>query len=144
MLLLDLFENGHEWEKVNLAGLVNRKGIYDLYRCKRCGVTGKSYSLGCIEIPERNRKKASVCKGALAIAKSYATAKGYVKVLQCGAFGKAFSNLKPGSIHKVIPPPNGENENRGVWVMGVGEPVKLLYDEFLFIDDIAEGKKIEG
>lgn len=95
---------------------------------------GKSYTLGLLEIAERDRKKAAMCEGARKFAKSY------VKVIRCNACGKAFGNLTPGSIHKVVPPPNGEKNSRGEWVMGVGEPVLLLFGEFSYTDEINEVK----
>ena len=49
----NLSEGGHEWEKTNLV-TIEGKRPYDIYKCKRCGITGKSYRLGTIEIPERS------------------------------------------------------------------------------------------
>lgn len=134
MFLLNLLQNGHDWEKVNQVGKKNRRGIYDEFRCKHCGLKGKSYTLGLLEIAERDRKKAAMCKGARKLAKSY------VKVIRCEACGKAFANLTPGSIHKVVPSPDGEKSSRGEWVMGVGEPVLLLFGEFSYTDEINEVK----
>ena len=134
MFLLNLLQNGHDWEKVNQVGKKNRRGIYDEFRCKHCGLRGKSYTLGLLEIAERDRKKAAMCKGARKFAKSY------VKVIRCEACGKAFANLTPGSIHKVVPSPDGEKSSRGEWVMGVGEPVLLLFGEFSYTDEINEVK----
>lgn len=135
---MNFLQNGHDWEKMNQVGITSRRGIYDEFRCKLCGLRGKSYTLGLLEIAERDRKKAAMCKGARTFAKSY------VKVTRCAACGKAFANLTPGSIHKVVPSPNGNDNSRGEWVMGVGEPVLLLFGEFIYTDEIAEGKKIEG
>ena len=134
MFLLNLLQNGHDWEKMNHVGKKNRRGIYDEFRCKHCGLKGKSYTLGLLEIAERDRKKAAMCKGARKLAKSY------VKVIRCEACGKAFANLTPGSIHKVVPSPDGEKSSRGEWVMGVGEPVLLLFGEFSYTDEINEVK----
>ena len=134
MFLLNLLQNGHDWEKMNHVGKKNRRGIYDEFRCKHCGLKGKSYTLGLLEIAERDRKKAAMCKGARKFAKSY------VKVIRCEACGKAFANLTPGSIHKVVPSPDGEKSSRGEWVMGVGEPVLLLFGEFSYTDEINEVK----
>lgn len=134
MFILNLLQNGHDWEKVNQVGKKIRSGIYDEFRCKLCGLRGKSYTLGLLEIAERDRKKAAMCKGARKFAKSY------VKVIRCEACGKAFANLTPGSIHKVVPSPDGEKSSRGEWVMGVGEPVLLLFGEFSYTDEINEVK----
>lgn len=53
-----------------------------------------------------------------------------IKIVSCDAFGPAFNNLKPGSVHKVIDTPSEEDDSKGVWVMGVGEPVKVLLNEY--------------
>jgi len=59
-----------------------------------------------------------------------------VKVTLCIAVGKRFrfANLTPYSIHNVITPLNGyNNDATGVWVMGIGTPVKLLSNEYVEI-----------
>lgn len=48
------------------------------------------------------------------------------------AVGKQFSNLTPGSEHDIVPPPPGQDNKRGEWVMGVGEPVLLLAGEYVY------------
>lgn len=57
-----------------------------------------------------------------------------VRVIQCSAFGAKFKNLTPDSVHVIVAPPALEmlknpNGSRGFWVMGVGEPVLLLFSE---------------
>ncbi len=123
----NLSEGGHKWEKQNLITLSSPKGGYDLYKCSQCGIEGRSYRLGTIDIPERYAHKAEACPGLVK--------RGTVKVTRCMAAGAAFSNLTPGSIHNVIETPQGESDARGVWVMGNGEPVLLLYGEFTFIEE---------
>ena len=56
-----------------------------------------------------------------------------IKITKCDAFGKAFENLTPGSEHDVISPPETHKNDTGTWVMGVGEPVKVLPSEFKII-----------
>lgn len=54
-----------------------------------------------------------------------------IKVTICTANGKAFGNILPNTEHEVVTPPQGyKNDHTGVWVMGVGEPVRLLAGEF--------------
>lgn len=53
-----------------------------------------------------------------------------IQITECKAFGKFFENLTPGSIHEVLTVPEGERTEGGVWVMGVGEPVFVLDDEY--------------
>lgn len=58
-----------------------------------------------------------------------------IKITNCRAVGTPFANLLPGTEHIVIKPPYPKkNDDRGVWVMGVGEPVKVLRYEFEIIE----------
>lgn len=36
---------GHDWEKQNLTTQGSKNKMHDVYKCKRCGITGKSYHL---------------------------------------------------------------------------------------------------
>lgn len=56
-----------------------------------------------------------------------------IKITFCKAFGPEFSELTPGSIHSVVPPPEGQDNKRGEWVMGKTEPVLVLYREFIYL-----------
>lgn len=131
MYYLNLKDGGHNWEKLNLITQRDNKGMFDLYKCITCGVKGKSYQIGKIELKgSYSRNRVEVCGG------SRESLPSKVKVIHCTAYGTRFSNLTPNSIHDVIAPPKGEkNDYKGVWVMGVGEPVKLLNKEFIAIDD---------
>lgn len=122
-----MYEGGHEWVKTNLVTRRDRKGLYDHYRCKNCGIEGKSYSMGVIEVPDRYGSKQALCPNVKKHKK--------VKVIRCTANGKAFANLIPGSVHSIIDAPAGQDSSRGEWVMGVGEPVLLLYREFNYIEE---------
>jgi len=51
--LVDLYEDidakeviEHDWEKTNLITINDRNGLYDAYRCCKCGITGKRFGLG--------------------------------------------------------------------------------------------------
>lgn len=58
-----------------------------------------------------------------------------IRITECHAVGSPFANLLPGTEHDVIKPPHPKkNDERGVWVMGVGEPVKVLRHEFEIIE----------
>ncbi len=54
------FETGHhEWEKQNnVTRKYGKKKLYDIYRCKHCGIEGKSYQIGTISIQNKFYKKA--------------------------------------------------------------------------------------
>ena len=127
MIHQSLSEGGHKWEKQNLVTISGRKGNYDIYKCSQCGIEGRSYHLGTIDIPEKFAHKANSCPKLLK--------KGKIRVIRCTAVGAQFKNLTPNSIHNVIDVPAGKSSTRGVWVMGVDEPVMLLYGEFNFIDE---------
>ncbi len=36
----------HKWGKTNLVTVMSGRSSYDTYRCEKCGITGKRYSLG--------------------------------------------------------------------------------------------------
>ena len=122
-----MFEGCHKWEKTNLVTKKDRKGLYDHYKCKYCGIEGKSYQMGVIEVPDRYRTKQALCPNAPKHTR--------VKVIRCNAVGEAFANMTPGSVHDIIDVPAEENSSRGEWVMGNGEPILLLYGEFDYIKD---------
>ncbi len=116
----------HEFSKQNLVGIQGRRGIYDVLKCKNCGIQGKSYKLGTIEFvksfPESKLYKCKAIKHKKPVK---------IKITECLAMGALFANITPGSIHDVVNAPAGEPDNLlGVWVMGVGKPVKILSGEF--------------
>ena len=122
----NLSEGGHEGEKTNLV-TIEGKRPYDIYKCKRCGITGKSYRLGTIEIPERSIPKMGTCQKL----QRYDS----IKITRCNACGQEFIGLIPGSVHQTVPPPNGEDNKRGEWVMGKTEPVLVLFGEFQYLKE---------
>jgi transcription elongation factor Elf1 len=112
----------HVFEKQNLVTVVKGRKNYDTYKCTICGITVKSYGLST---PHSTK----LCKE---IEKPEPS--GSIKIIDCYACGKQFANLIPDSIHTIIDPPSGYvNNDKGVWVMGVGEPVKVLNDEFILL-----------
>lgn len=123
--------SNHHWVKKNLVTIQRGKKHWDELECEKCGIKGKMYNLTEIEIPSKyNKKKVDNCPFA------NATNSKRIKITQCTAQGLQFSNLVPDSEHDVINTPSGENNNNGVWVMGVGEPVKVLNTEFLWVDNV--------
>ena len=126
MITLAINENGHAWEKQNLVTLPSKKGGYDLYKCKNCGLTGKSYRLGTVEIENRHYAKAMSCPNAHR-GKT-------IRIVRCNAVGEEFNVLIPGSLHEIVSAPKGQNNKRGEWVMGKTEPVLLLFGEFEYVD----------
>lgn len=122
---IDLRQTNHTFDKHNLVTLMGKRGAYDLYKCDACGLIGKRYGASGILVIANNvsRKKVFNCPKSKSIRK--------IKITTCNAVGSVFKNLKPGSVHDVIDPPEGKDNSRGVWVMGVGEPVKVLFGEFV-------------
>lgn len=95
--------------------------------CKFCGMKGKRYGFEVVEVSGNYKlENVMLCPKAPKV-----EPQGPIRIIRCGASGKAFGNLTPGSIHDIcIPPGAYKNDHTGVWVMGVGEPVKLLTGEF--------------
>lgn len=93
---------------------------------------GKTTSLGFMEVPSSySTKKINYCihepeDNTDLIGRT-------IQITRCMASGKAFDNLTPSSYHEIVNPPNGyKNDIDGVWVMGIGEPVKVLDTEFKY------------
>ena len=60
-----------------------------------------------------------------------------IKITTCKGFGPAFGNLKPDTIHDVIKCPdlyNGRYKD-DIWVWGVGEPVRLIPNEYNIVEE---------
>jgi hypothetical protein len=113
----------HEFHKNNLVTLKDNLGPYDLQQCIHCKASVKVRTLG--EAP--NSK-------AICIAREF-NLPSKIKIIQCEAFGNRFSNLTPGSIHVTVDAPKPLVEKAdGVWVMGVGEPVKVLNGEYEIVE----------
>jgi transcription elongation factor Elf1 len=116
----------HKFEKQNLVTLMDRKGAYDLMKCDKCGIQGKARALGTVDVSDSySLEKVNNCDGVVEEKPKQ------IKITFCHACGKRFSNLTPGSLHIVVDPPHPHvNDHKGVWVMGIGEPVKVLNSEF--------------
>jgi len=127
MITVDRSKTNHDLEKQNLVTQFDKLGQYDVYKCSLCGLTGKAYTFTEISFSSKSSKKIYSCPKAVKIEK--------IRITNCQANGKVFDNLTPGSVHVVVPPPEGYDNSRGVWVMGVGEPVKVLFGEYTEIRD---------
>lgn len=51
------------------------------------------------------------------------------------AFGPEFEELKPGTLCTTVPAPEGQENLKGVWVMGKTEPVRLVRGEYIEVED---------
>lgn len=121
--------SNHHWEKKNLITIMRGSKSWDELACERCGIVGKQYNLAEIQISTKYSKKmAESCP----YAEPNQTKR--IKITNCYATGRQFANLVADSEHDIIETPKGQKiDNRGVWVMGVGEPVKILNDEFIVV-----------
>jgi hypothetical protein len=55
-------------------------------------------------------------------------------ITRCDANGPQFKNIMSRSIHRIVTPPEKYiNGDRGVWIQGIREPVKVLNNEFIFV-----------
>lgn len=123
---VDMSTGGHNWEKQNLVTITKGGKHYDIQKCSLCGIKGKSHNLSHVSISgQYSIKNAEYCKNA------ERTEIEKIQITKCTAVGEMFANLTPESIHDVIKAPESqEDDHRGVWVMGVGVPVKVLNSEF--------------
>ena len=137
MKTIDFLNTPHPFHKINLVTKFDSKRrSYDEYKCEKCGIEGKRFGLSeyititknysdelinnCIYLPKE--KKTDEFLGKL------------IRITPCNVNNPQFKNLTPGSIHRIVmPPENYINGDKGVWVMGIGEPVKVLNQEFNFI-----------
>lgn len=127
----DIKTSGHIWIKKNLVTIVGKGKMYDQVVCENCGMRGERHGFTSVAVSEAYKfENVHKCPKV-----KQEKTPGKVKVTKCTAVGSRFLNLLPGSIHEVIAPPEGyKNDHTGVWVMGVGEPVKLLPNEFVPCD----------
>lgn len=119
--------SGHVWKKQNLV-TVNRAGkMFDEMVCVNCKMKGRRFGFTSVEVAETYKfENVHLCPKAEPV-----EAPKRIKVTKCSAYGAIFANLLPNTEHDIVEPPDGyQNDRNGVWVMGVGEPVKLLNGEF--------------
>lgn len=127
MITIDLKQGGHKWEKQNNVTLRKGRTHYDIMKCVGCGIEGRTNSIATIALKSSySEENIYKCKAVRSEGLPLE-----IEITICRAVGPAFKNLIPGSKHLVITPPvNEKNDRFGVWVNGVGEPVKVLYEEF--------------
>lgn len=121
MISMNMSNTTHKWKRMNLFAIVRNGRQFDEYKCELCGIKGLSGRLGYVEF-QGNIKDPYNCKKAPVPLT--------IKIIRCNATGEQFRNLTPGSIHQVICPPPGKY---GLWVMGAGEPVKVLPSEYVSV-----------
>jgi hypothetical protein len=123
---------------------MDKTGSYDLYKCKNCGIEGKRYGFSDFLILNENCSPSKIekCDGRIINIPTFYGRK--IQITKCYAQGKAFENLIPDSFHRVISAPSPyKDDSNGVWVMGVGEPVKILNQEYVFAPKLEKSKRIK-
>lgn len=121
-------ESGHNWVKQNLVTKTSRGKHYDEMTCSLCGMKGERYGLTVVRVSEKYIYEHVVtCSKA-----SPFEWPEKIEIVEVRAVGYKFENLTPGTIHDVVAPPEGyNNDRRGVWVMGQGARVKVLTEEYI-------------
>lgn len=118
----------HSWDKINPVTKFNKQGGYDQLICKNCRIKGKRYGFSERIVLDKQYSDNTVynCDGTKKLNLPY-----LIKIIKCAANNPEFENIKPGSIHRLVTPPEGySHDYKGVWIMGVSEPVKVLNNEF--------------
>ena len=127
MWKVNIRQSKHDFDKINLVSLKDKNGVYDIVKCKVCGVKGKRRNFDEVSFTENvSKEKYTFC---LKETKTHR-----IVIQGFTGFGEAFSNITEGSEHDIIPTPKNEKEDKqGVWVMGNGVPVKILNREFEYL-----------
>lgn len=133
MYTIYLNDTPHEFEKQNIVTITTVKGSHDVLKCSLCGIQGKTTSLSTVGMKGSYSK--NKIENCIKTKKNSQEAEGKkIQITKCNAFGKHFMNLTPGSEHSVVKCPEEYTEDsKSIWVMGVGEPVKILNNEFNYI-----------
>ena len=130
MYNISLKEGSHNWEKQNLVTIIKGGKSYDEMKCSGCGMQGKTHRLTNIIL--KGSYSVSGVRRCKAAGKFEVPSR--IRITNCVAHGEQFANLVNDSEHDVVAPPESyNNDEDGVWVMGVGESVKVLNNEYLKI-----------
>ena len=123
----------HEWDKVNSTTIMKGGKSYDIMKCSLCDITGKRFGITSTLVLDgrTSQKKISFCNNKL---DPFMGREITIGRLNTGIRGP-FENMTEGSVHTVINPPEEHKHmtnGKDVWVMGNGEPVRILSHEFEF------------
>lgn len=122
----------HNFKKKNLVTQSSRKGTYDIYECENCGIVGKAFQLGTIQIKDSySDEKAEYCLNKKSVITNVKVTGDYV----CNNFG-----LEKNKEYQICECPE-EYKDRfslDVWVFSEkrGEAVRLLPEEFEVIKNL--------
>lgn len=135
MKTIQLNDNPHDFQKQNLVTITTKKGSYDIMKCSICGMEGKTTSLATMQVRNSySDNRINNCKLTKKQLKSGNKDK-KVRIFSCTASWAEREGLTPNSEHTIIETPANERiDSNGVWVNGLTMPVKLLNNEFNYID----------
>lgn len=131
----------HKFEKINPTPRTSSNfpsdGTFDIYECVHCKIRGKKFceetaiTLTKIYLPDI----VTFCDKKSFLGQVIGKE---IKIIKQLTTGSGTKNIKIGSIHKIIEPPFGQtNLEQGVFVLGsFGNPVKIFFDEFMFVAQI--------
>lgn len=132
MKTVSLLNSYHNFRKVNLVTISKRGRTYDILKCSKCEMEGKRFGVSenLTILDKYSNTQIQFCtEDPKQIGDKFIDK--FVKITNCTASGAQFKNLTPGSIHKIVTPPDKYiNGDGGVWVQGIGEPVKILFNEY--------------
>ncbi len=124
METINLNETSHRFEKQNIVNKRDKNGIFDEYKCNVCGLTGKSYVLGILNV--RTGKPCKI---------PYKPQRIRIKrFIPCGVCAE---DLTVGSEHETVAPPKDRKDRSEIWVQGNGEILRLVYGEYDIINNIS-------
>ena len=129
----------HDWTRLDGP---DKYGV-DRYQCKRCKMIGYRVGFSSIIRVDQPTDDYLINNCTIPDQMKYRQHETQLRIFHCAkADQPAYANITPQSVHHIIDPPEGErNWDNGVWVMGVGKPVKLLYREF-FVEPILARPKM--
>ena len=126
------FFSGHNFSKTNIVTIIKGGRNYDEYKCSACGIKGKRYGLSEYVAVAETYSDNLIRNCIVPEHDAYVGKR--IKVRNISITNPAFNNCLPNSIHIIITPPEEfANGGNGVWIQGVGEPVKLLFNEFTLL-----------
>lgn len=113
----------------SLHNFVKVESESGVWACSKCGILGDRDGEGHTLIvgDDTPDEKIAKCDEAVIVFKPIK-----IEVVRGEGFAPYFENLTPGSVHETVETPEEHKTSTapGVWVIGDGEPVKLLRGEY--------------
>lgn len=120
----------HTFEKTHAFSKNDRLETYDEYECTKCHLKGRKINRDPWILVSDSFSEQQITHCNLDPLKDIFLGK-QIQIIKCTGVGKIFKNLTPESIHTIVKPIDDYiNGDRGVWVQGMGEKVKVLFSEY--------------